>query len=145
MLAGLACFDSVAPRLDGLGVREFDAGRVSCFNSLVRTDGEDHGAGRTFLLGAAPLPDFGAAVWPGFAGRLAKQRDQGGLNRFVAGALPADLEPEPVSKLPPEGSTVGMLSIDRKTILEGPIRWRGTQASLDELAAKITASKSTWH
>ncbi len=68
-----------------------------------------------------------------------------GLNRFVAGALPAALELEPATKSHPEGSTVGMLSIDRKTVLKGPIRWRGTQVSLEELSAKFPASKSSTH
>jgi hypothetical protein len=60
-----------------------------------------------------------------------------GKNRFVCGANPAALELEPVREARPEGSPVGALSIDPKTEIKGPIRWRGSELTLDELLSKF--------
>ncbi len=59
-----------------------------------------------------------------------------GANRFVAGANPAALEFEPTREVRPEGSPVGALSIDPKTEIRGPLRWRGTRHTLEDLLSK---------
>ncbi|HUR27240.1 MAG TPA: hypothetical protein VM509_03580 [Planctomycetota bacterium] len=61
-----------------------------------------------------------------------------GACRLVSGGNPAALELEPVREARPEGSTVGALSVDPRTVIQGPIRWRGENLTLDALLSKFS-------
>jgi len=60
-----------------------------------------------------------------------------GKNRFVSGANPVALEFEQIRDGLPDGSPVGAISIDPKTEIKGPLRWRGSDVTLEELLSKF--------
>jgi hypothetical protein len=60
-----------------------------------------------------------------------------GKSRFVSGGKPSALELEPVRDARPEGSPVGALDVGPEIKIEGPIRWRGEDVTLQQLLSKF--------